>query len=223
MCERIAVYTAMSGHKATINSPLWLPDYVDYFCFTDVGPEFIPSPWKIIPLMPSFDDGCRNAKPPKILPHRYLANYDISIWIDSNIYVTNGYDQILKNHILSFDFDMALFKHFERDCLYDEAEVCKNMRLDDHDVIDMQISKYLDDCFPTHIGLPECGIMIRRHTKDIIALMEFWWHQILVGSKRDQLSFMYSSWKMGMFPERIKILDITLRTHECHKYMGHLK
>ena len=53
-----------------------------------------------------------------------------------------------------------------------------------------------NDGFPEHYGLSENNILIRNHKDPItIKFMEKWWKMINKGSKRDQLSFMYISWK----------------------------
>jgi hypothetical protein len=41
-------------------------------------------------------------------------------------------------------------------------------------------------------------VILRRHTDAIRHLNEAWWNEIVRGSRRDQLSFNYVAWKLGL-------------------------
>ena len=41
-------------------------------------------------------------------------------------------------------------------------------------------------------------MILRRHTDAIRRLNEAWWNEIVRGSRRDQLSFNYVAWKLGL-------------------------
>jgi len=62
-------------------------------------------------------------------------------------------------------YDIVLFSHFERNCLYQEAEVCAQAGLDSVDVIRKQVRRYKADGFPKNYGLPECNTILRRYTR----------------------------------------------------------
>ena len=47
-------------------------------------------------------------------------------------------------------------------------------------------------------GLVEAPVILRRHTAAIRALNEAWWAELVRGSRRDQLSFNYVAWKLGL-------------------------
>jgi hypothetical protein len=50
---------------------------------------------------------------------------------------------------------------------------------------------------------------LRRHTQAVRAFNEAWWTEIVRGSWRDQLSFDYISWKLG-----ISYVNFPLSLHE---------
>ena len=86
--------------------------------------------------------------------------------------------------------------HPERNCIYEEAKAVLKHRRDNKNNVNSQIEKIKNDGFPEHYGLSENNILIRNHKDPItIKFMEKWWKMINKGSKRDQLSFMYISWK----------------------------
>lgn len=215
--SNVVVYTALCGPKSVVQKPLWTPEGVDYVCFTD-QPSDLPEPWQKRPLEKHCDDPCRNAKKYKVLPHWCVGEYDANIWIDANFKVTRGFSELLP---LLYRYEMVLFKHFERDCIYQEAEVCKAMGLDDPAVIDRQMEHYRWLGFPERYGLAECGTMIRRNSAVARIMMADWQFSIDTWSRRDQLSFMKCVWAHNM-RHQIKILDRTARDGYYHEWTPHL-
>ena len=216
---KICVYTALCGPKSALQPQDWLRTAsgypVDYIAFTDQAN--VPAPWEPRPIEKLYSDPNRNAKRYKILPHWFLPDYDVTIWIDANFRVTRGFDELLPELLTH---DVVMFKHFERDCAYDEAEVCKAMGLDDPVVIDTQMRRYVERGFPRHYGLPECGTILRKKNPNGY-LMNEWWMEILSFSRRDQLSFMPTVWTYHA-RRYVKILDRTARDGYYHQWTPHL-
>lgn len=215
--NKVVVYTALCGPKSRVQKPEWTPPHVDYVCYTDQPAAFVPAPWRVRPMERIAADQNRNAKRYKVLPHLFLPEYDVNIWVDANFRVTRGFDELLP---LLGRYDMVLFKHFERDCVYDEAEVCKAMGLDDPQIIDRQMADYRRVGYPAHWGLPECGTIIRSALADT-HVFETWWGEIHRGSRRDQLSFMPSVW-MEQYRGQVHILDRTSRDGYYHEWTPHI-
>ncbi len=161
----------------------------------------ISADWNIRPAYNRFTSPRRNSRAHKILAHEF-CNTEYSIWMDGNmkLLVTPELliEKYLKNH------DIAVFKHPNRDCIYDEALVCAKARLDDPEAIIEQVKKYEDDGFPRHRGQAECGLIIRRHTPKIEAFNNMWWAEYCRHSVRDQISFMYTIDRLGV---RVNIID----------------
>ena len=126
-----------------------------------------------------------NAKIYKILFYQFVIT-EWSIWIDSNLFLKVSPSYLID---LADNHEICLFKHPERDCIYDEAEVCKQRNLDYPDIIDNQINKYRNINYPEHNGLAYCNLIIRKNTKNIRKLCDSWWSEICCGSWRDQISF----------------------------------
>jgi hypothetical protein len=217
---RVLVYTALCGPKSQVPVPAWrhlsTGEPVEYVCFTDQPEDAIPRPWQVRPVYPIHVDPARVAKQYKVLPHRHLPPHDVSIWVDANFEVTRGFEELLGPGRAP----MQCFRHFERDCLYDEAAVCQAMGLDAPAVIDAQMADYRAAGFPAHYGLAECGTLIRRPTPAVARLMDYWWGEIVRGSRRDQLSFMYAVWRCGL-RDQVAISERTARDGWHHVWHPH--
>ena len=204
---KIAIYTSIFGGYDDLIDEQYQMDGVDYICFTDRGLE--SKTWKVIKSTPIYNDPNRNAKKYKILPHRYLKDYDYSIWIDGNIKVIsdiralcNGDSYKVYDHMQVFD---------KRNCIYDEAQAILNFGKinsertpergiknwkDNPKLIVDQMNRYISEGYPKNNGLATNPIIVRNHNdSDVIAVMEDWWSEIKYNSKRDQLSFNYIVWK----------------------------
>jgi hypothetical protein len=205
--SRIAIYTSIFGnYDKLIEDNIQLKN-VDYICFTDANIK--SSNWKIINSIPIYEDPNRNAKKFKILPHRYLTEYDYSIWIDGNIRVIGDISSLISKHYYQVYDHMNVYD--ARDCIYKEAEAIIQMGIenlnrdpsrkefafkDNPHIIEQQMNRYIQHNYPMKNGLATNPIILRHHNnKEVIKNMEDWWIEIKHWSKRDQLSFNYIAWK----------------------------
>ena len=199
MSKRV-IYTSIFGayDKPTEQSS----DGWDWKCFSEENST------------PLYEDNNRNAKKFKVLPHRYLQDYEYSIFIDGNMDVRGNLDELVDKYLS--DKNVAFFSHNNnkldaRICPFKEAQTIidlgnKNMKLtpergilnykDNPYLIQEQMNKYAMLGFPRNNGLITGMVILRRHNeKDCIETMEDWGKEIKYGSKRDQLSFNYCAWK----------------------------
>jgi hypothetical protein len=172
---------------------------VDFLLFTDDAALRAPG-WRTVICSPAFDDPRKSAKIFKVLPHRYLASYQVSVWVDGTTCPRQDprpwIDSVLKSGI-------ATFVHPERDCIYDEARICVDRGFD-RDVIEAQMARYRDAGYPAHHGLNTCTVIVREHNAPyVVAAMEEWWREIEQGSIRDQLSFNFVLWNRGLVSDII--------------------
>jgi len=148
-----------------------------------------------------FTDPRRNSRASKILAHTYI-NSEFSIYIDGNITLNVSPETIIDKYLK--DYDIAVFRHPVRDCIFDEAMTCAKLKLDDPEIIIEQAKAYEDLGFAKHKGLAECGIIIRRHTPEIENFNNTWWAEYSRYSRRDQISFMFAADRVGL---RVNIID----------------
>jgi hypothetical protein len=188
---RLAIYTVLIGDKETLNDPLQLlgPEAatdleLDFFCFTD-NENLDSKVWKFRP----FDRGLvpqeKASRLPKALPQRFFPDYEYSLYIDNTV--------VFKRLPTAADLaggPLKAFRHPWRHNPVDEADIVVKYALDDPDVVAAQMRFYsglrpLDRLTSLTAGT----VLLRRHQDPKVrAFGETWWEQILLFSKRDQLS-----------------------------------
>ena len=136
----------------------------------------------------------------KIQFYGLLNNGDISIWHGGNVMLRGDINQLLET---VSNNDISIIKHNQRNCIYEEAKVCMDWKLDNPLTIKSQMERYKRDGYPAGNGLSAAFLIVRRNTKQIRGLMDLWWSEIIKGSIRDQLSFDYCCWKLGIKPNII--------------------
>ena len=198
---KIVVYTCITGGYDNIIEPTYVTPGVDYVCFTD-DKTLKSKTWKFRPIpeeLLSYSK-VKQQRGVKILAHRYLSDYDISIWVDGAVIVKGDIKEYLKTLDLNM-YSVFIPEHPARKCIYAEKEACvkiKKIKGDEVALADKQMNRYKSEGFPTNYGLVQSNIMIRRHNDEYSKdLMEKWWSELKDYSHRDQLSFNYALWKSG--------------------------
>ena len=207
---KIIVYTCITGGHDLLKNFQREAD-VDYVCFTDSELDEHPL-WKLEKAPTEFIDPRRNARKAKVLSHRYFPEYDYSIWMDGTITPKIDFKGLIKS---LEDFDIATFKHKDINCLYKEAHTCILKQLDDEKKILDQIDRYSQENCPEGLPVAETRVLIRRHCPKMFKFNELWWNEIQRGSKRDQISFPYCYWKLGV--------DWKELSREGFRYLKHEK
>jgi len=190
MSKKIVIYTAVFGNNNYDALSSNLPGF-DFICFTDKKKE--SSTWKIKLVKADLSPEVLNRKY-KILAHKYLKKYDVSLYIDANIKILKNPKNFIADALKRSDFIVS--KHFMRKCVYDEAyALLRSSRFNNY-IIFKQILKYAIEGMPKNYGLSENSILIRRHNKlKIKSIMNRWWKEIVSHSHRDQLSLTYVCWR----------------------------
>jgi len=183
---RRAVYTVLVGGFDALLSPVQFEPELDYFAFTDTK-QAIPAPWQSRPLASSQRNPRMTARWHKLHPHRLLADYDESLYVDANVLIRDRIVPLFSQALQ--EAPLALFRHSDRNCVYEEAETVKRLQYDDAAIVDAQMAFYRAHGLPPRAGLHFGGIQLRRHNDPkLIELLEDWWRQLKIFSHRDQLS-----------------------------------
>ena len=192
--KKVVIYTAITGDYDTLQTPSVIDDEFDYVCFTD-NPNIKSDFWDVRLIEDDDElDSIRKARKYKILPHKYLNEYDYSIWIDGCFDIIADIRKYVQKY--SKNHKLLTITHDVRDCIYDESIACINANHDLTETINTQIKKYEQEKFPKHNGLIASGILFRdHHDPDVIKLMDDWFNEVKNHSRRDQLSFNYVCWK----------------------------
>ena len=197
----IIIYTANFGNYDKVLEPIFKDHTCRYILFTDR--DLRSNFWEVVKVnLPSNSDTQRIARYYKLNPHKVLPAHDYSIWVDSCIKIKKF---LFKDLIINNIGEVICYKHPVRNCLYEEARVCANLQLDYKHIIESQIERYRNLNFPENKGLFDTAIMVRQNKDSVNQFNEFWWEEVKNGSRRDQLSQMFASWKTGVIVNNFKI------------------
>ncbi|UWU51561.1 glycosyltransferase [Limnospira platensis] len=204
--QKIIVYTCNFGNYESVKEPLAVDPRVEYILFTD-RKDIKSQTWKVVNIEDNLGDPRRTSRLPKILPHKYLPQHDISVYIDSSLElktpdVLKMVEECMEGH------EIALYKHYKRNCVYDEINYVMNSKdrvVVNKDLCLRTIKKYKEINYPKNNGLFENAFIFRSNTTPIKHLNNLWWNDYEHGSERDQFTLMYALFLTGIKPNTIKI------------------
>lgn len=205
--KRGVIYTAIFGNgKDLLREPRFLPDGWDFICFTDQ--PLRSNVWKIEKVKPPvLGDMTRSNRYYKILAHRILPKYDMSIYVDGNVQIVGDVVELARKYLIDAHLavlDHAKWKRLPLKNLKEELQELLKMEQigkhqEDASLMSKQVAAYFAEGFPDLGGLSWNMMLIRQHNEsDVIAAMELWWNQLVCWSKRDQVSFNYVAWKTNL-------------------------
>ena len=205
----IEVITSLTGGKDELRSqPKFDVKYTAYVDNLEMSDT-----WTIKQAYDKFKSPRRNSRVPKILSHQY-SDEDYTLWIDANIELISDPHRLIDE---LEDYDILIFKHGTRDCLYDEARICAVGGLDDPETIIEQVKGYEDRGFAKHKGLAECNFIFRRNNERVEAFNNAWWSEHCRHSVRDQISFMYAVDKTGV---KVKMINLPFEGDDMEANRG---
>lgn len=177
------IYTSITAGKDAVH---FTPSDARAVIFSDRDPGLVG--WEFRELPKIFSDPRRASRLPKLIPHIFMPDAAYSLYLDGNISLRVPLQRLIDEWLR--DADIALFKHDKRNCVFDEARECVRLKLDDEQVIERQMARYAK--LPKNAGLYHCGIILRRHTIDVMRLGEAWFAEYCAGSVRDQLALPFA-------------------------------
>ena len=223
--ERIAVYTVMFGNYDSIKEPVVIPDNVDFYLITDNYKLGSDSVWSILDTSrfkkntDKLDAGMKN-RWYKTHPHLLFPEYKYSLYIDASVKIVTD----VTEHINKIgEKGIAIHKHPQWDCVYDELKVVKIYKKDNVQNLMKIEGLYKDINFPRHYGLLENTIIVRRHNdKNVINIMEDWWKYIESYSRRDQLSLPIALFKNDVKTDEVCLLGNDIKINYAFRLEAHL-
>jgi hypothetical protein len=192
---RFLVYTVVMGVPDVVMEPSIVSPQCDYRLYTDL-PFDGRSRWQPTYLSIADLDPRRAQRYVKIYWEPTFDFYDYSLYLDSTVKLK--VDPTLFLDYLQPGSDIMLFRHYRRDCLYDEAETVIERGLDDPVVVRNQVDGYRSLGYPPHNGLWAGTVVLRRHTSAMRDVSCAWWGEVRALSSRDQISLSYVLWRHGV-------------------------
>ena len=210
------IYTCVTGNYEPLDDPFAISDGYDYVCFTNSNIK--SDVWEIRPIpeeLRVFTE-VKKQRCIKINPHKYLPEYELSIWVDGSIKLLKDVNSFVEKKC-SGDSSIFIPRHPQRNCIYDEMTACIKQKKDTEENIAPQRKRYKEEKFPENYGLVQSNIIVRKHNDaGCIKLMDCWWNELKNGSHRDQLSFNYAMWKNSDVP--VTYLDKTTCNSEYFRW-----
>jgi O-antigen biosynthesis protein len=215
---RTVIYTAIFGNYDELSEPVAQDVECDFVCFTDRRLPPRVGAWNIVPVKARVATHPRmQAKRFKLLSHKVFREgrlalayrwqrglwslrhrYASSIWVDGNIAIKG---QSFAKDVLdaASDAGWAMFRHPDRDCIFDEAFVSAKMKKYEGLPVREQVEAYRREGVPEHGGLFACGVIARKEPlRDALRRVnELWWKENVKWTYQDQLSLPYVLKKTG--------------------------
>lgn len=221
------IYTALFGDYDRLLNPTFHNNEIDYICFTD-NKKIKSNFWKFIYICDEESPIYLNRKI-KILTHKFLNNYQKSIYIDSNVILSINPEKLFE---FLDNFDIALLQHPQNFKIIDELRqnlFQKNIDINIYKKILKRHSNYIFFNNHSRNVITNNRIIIRRHNnKNIINLMNSWWNEFLISnSLRDQLSLPFvinKKTKLKIITSKNNFFEFYyIRPHRNHKLLLKLK
>lgn len=188
MAKRSCIYTCSIGNYDPLPEiDIIKSSSIDAICFTD-NLTLTSDTWSIVHIDPMFPaDPIRSQRYVKLNPHRFVSDYDFSIYLDSTISLLVPPEEIV--HTYS-DHPLTLMQHSFRDTVHDEFLAVLHHGFDDNGRVFEQLNHYLLTHEYVLLEKPYWGGMIfRLHNQpQVIRFSEAWTSHVLRYSRRDQLS-----------------------------------
>lgn len=204
------VYTVITNNYDNL-IPITKEEGYDYICFTD--DEHLTSDCWNIRFMPKENDPVKQQRLIKLLPHKYLPEYDINIYMDANMRLKSSLSVFMD----LFKGGMLVSAHPERKCVFNEAIRVIQLKKAKKEDVDRQMRRYHEMRFPRNFGMWADGFMIRDNSKEVIETCEVWAEELMQYTHRDQLSVSYAFRKTGFKPNnmayRFMVSHIEIRKH----------
>ena len=201
--KKIVVYTSIFGRYDSIIEPLFKPDNIEYVIITD---QDIPndSIWNKIELDESILKNKNNIEKNrfcKMFPERFFKEYDYSIYVDGNVFITSDLSPLIETLDI---FPISMHRHKNRTCVYQEIEACIEKGKENRDALLRHRELLENNKVPENNGLLEATVIARKHNDELCKkIMNEWWNEFTLYSKRDQISLIDVLWKNNISIDKV--------------------
>jgi hypothetical protein len=195
---KLVIYTAIFGDiKDSLHEPQVPPEIPCHAYIEGITEPEERNGWLCMPAVWEHATNPRlRARRHKLLVHQLYPDVQYSLWVDGCLTPKTDPYELIEQYLGRTD--ITLFRHMQRNCLYKELEACLALRKDAPSIMRAQVNRYRKDGYPYNAGLGETTALLRRHTDAIKEFNEAWWRELRHNSVRDQLSFNYLAWKLGL-------------------------
>ncbi len=220
------IYTVITNQYDHLFPSLEEQDGWDMICFTD-DEGLIGAGWQVKPI-PQFiqkqadGDAVKTARLVKLLPHRFLEDYEYSLYLDANrllsqkadVFVEDCEDDIVCLGSLYVDayaavenliFEETKKQEEDTELLFSQP---KPLEESQKNMIEDLVVQWQKGGLPEYSGCPGTAVMGRRHNRpSVVQVMESWAEYVQSGLTIDEVAFPYACYKNGVqWTERLQQL-----------------
>ena len=192
------IFTALVGKYDEIKQPLVVDGRFDYILFSNDIKEPRVGVWQIKPILFHNEDNTRVCRYVKTHPDELLSAYKFSIWMDASMQICTSFVYERAIELSNSKIQISSMWHPIRKCIYEEAFAVMHGMVEHESVVVKWCHKLRRENYPQDNGLCETGFLYRKHTTLVQQFNKIWWNCINKYSRRDQLSFNYVLWKLGI-------------------------
>ena len=208
------MYTVLTGgYEDLREQPVAPESELDFVAFTDFDVE--SETWDVRRFDPVFPaDPRRSQNVVRLLPHKWLPDYDLSIYVDNTRTFKQPPEALLD--LLPGSFEFAASPHRRR-CVAEEFHAVARLGFAPAAILREQWAHYRR-WHPEVLERPffEGSLMVRRHHRPaVIAAMEHWLFHVLRYSARNQLSGQLALDQVGLAWHALPC-----SAHEENEYVG---
>lgn len=222
--KKKVIYTVLVGGYDNLMQPKVIDDSFDYICFTDKSSQAKLGVWEVKPIdySDAGGDNTRTSRFPKLQPHKVLAEYDYSLYMDANIQIVSGEFYEVVNKRIAEGVLIAQVPNPFRKCIYQDIRIAYRLGKVTLSEARRQYRHLREEGFPHNYGLYENNVILRRHNApQVVSVSDGWWAEYNTYSHRDQFSLMYVYWKQGFMPEYLFDDVHNARNTSCLRLVPH--
>lgn len=222
MNERVAVYTALFGDIDSIIEPLVVDANCDYYVITD---QEMPDNtiWKKKNVDLSVVDGYNNRQKNryyKMHAQELFPEYAYCIYLDSNIYIYGRLSELIQ--YVNPESGIGIHNMPNRGNIYEEIYARSLIDPRDIDVLERQKNDYRQMGFSNEEGMFECNVIITKAGEMSNKIMNRWWKEYQKYPARDQVSFPFVLWELGISQDKIGIIGNCVRLNPYFRIKEHV-
>lgn len=198
---KIAVFTCITKSYLPLVDPAVVDPSADYICFSDTPIK--SKVWEHRQLEPFFDSQVRNSRLPKILSHRYLPDYDFTIYHDATLQIAVPPEELVGKMKQG---DLALFRNRQRRNLGDEFDRVRSSLWTVKGLVDLGLLQAQQEFYQADLRGRRIrksmifygAVLVRRHCPEIFRFNELWFREYCLWQVRDLSSMNYALVKQSV-------------------------
>lgn len=192
----VVVYTSIYGDYETLKKQPEQTIPCKFVCFTDSRQTLEEEDWHnrdIIEFRPKIDEWesyspALKAKYFRTHPFAFFKNQYV-IYIDGSAKFQSEFSvELLLWEILQKS-DMLVFKHPDRDCIFEEAKFCKDIEKYKKMQLMKQAEQYKKDWHPEHYWLSATWLLVFNKSESLSYMLDDRWEQNIKRWTQCQISF----------------------------------